>query len=73
MVTPTTPSTPAAEQPAHRDVLRSGGIRSCPGQLDPEDLREVVRAYQQVCSAVITQFDGHIAQLLGWTPRVLGI
>jgi class 3 adenylate cyclase len=35
------------------------------GQLDPEDLREVVRAYQQVCSAVITQFDGHIAQLLG--------
>src|SRR5215471_11155471 len=24
------------------------------GQLDPEDLREVVRAYQQVCSAVIT-------------------
>jgi class 3 adenylate cyclase/predicted ATPase len=35
------------------------------GQLDPEDLREVVRAYQQVCSAVITRFDGHIAQLLG--------
>ncbi len=35
------------------------------GQLDPEDLREVVRAYQQVCSAVITHFDGHIAQLLG--------
>src|SRR5215831_15426550 len=35
------------------------------GQLDPEDLREVVRAYQQVCSEVITHFDGHIAQLLG--------
>jgi class 3 adenylate cyclase len=34
-------------------------------QLDPEDLREVVRAYQQVCSDVITRFDGHIAQLLG--------
>jgi len=34
------------------------------GQLDPEDLREVVRAYQEVCSAVITRFDGHIAQLL---------
>jgi class 3 adenylate cyclase len=34
-------------------------------QLDPEDLREVVRAYQQMCSAVITRFDGHIAQLLG--------
>src|SRR5690349_2030189 len=35
------------------------------GQLDPEDLREVVRAYQKVCSDVITRFDGHIAQLLG--------
>src|SRR5262249_4817931 len=35
------------------------------GQLDPEDLREVVRAYQKVCSEVITRFDGHIAQLLG--------
>src|SRR5215475_9887782 len=34
-------------------------------QLDPEDLREVVRAYQRVCSQVITRFDGHIAQLLG--------
>jgi class 3 adenylate cyclase/predicted ATPase len=35
------------------------------GQLDPEDLRDVVRAYQQMCSEVITRFDGHIAQLLG--------
>src|SRR5215471_9056740 len=34
-------------------------------QLDPEEYREVVRAYQQVCSEVITHFDGHIAQLLG--------
>jgi class 3 adenylate cyclase/predicted ATPase len=35
------------------------------GRLDPEDLREVVRSYHQVCSEVITRFDGHIAQLLG--------
>src|SRR5262245_39484151 len=34
-------------------------------QLDPEEYREVVRAYQQVCSEVITRYDGHIAQLLG--------
>src|SRR5262245_31118502 len=34
-------------------------------QLDPEDWRDVVRAYQQVCTEVITHFDGHIAQLLG--------
>jgi class 3 adenylate cyclase len=34
-------------------------------QLDPEDLREIVRAYQQTCAEVIQRFEGHIAQLLG--------
>src|SRR5215510_2669334 len=34
-------------------------------QLDPEEYREVVRAYQLACTEVITRFDGHIAQLLG--------
>jgi class 3 adenylate cyclase len=33
--------------------------------LDPEELREVVRAYQAVCAKVIQRFDGHIAQYLG--------
>ena len=34
-------------------------------QLDPEDWRDVVRAYQPVCTEVIQRYDGHIAQLLG--------
>jgi class 3 adenylate cyclase len=34
-------------------------------QLDPEDWRNVVRAYQQACAAVIQRFDGYIAQYLG--------
>ena len=34
-------------------------------QLDPEELREVVRAYQDTCAKVIARFDGHIAQYLG--------
>ena len=34
-------------------------------QLDPEDYREVVRTYQQVCTEVIQRYEGHIAQLLG--------
>jgi class 3 adenylate cyclase len=34
-------------------------------QLDPEDYREVVRAYQLACTEVIQRFDGHVAQLLG--------
>jgi len=34
-------------------------------QLDPEELREVVRAYQGACAKVIARFEGHIAQYLG--------
>ena len=35
------------------------------GHLDPEDLREVVRAYHQTFAAVIDLYDGYIAQYLG--------
>jgi class 3 adenylate cyclase/predicted ATPase len=34
-------------------------------QLDPEEYREVVRAYQSACTEVIQRFEGHVAQLLG--------
>jgi hypothetical protein len=34
-------------------------------RLDPEDLREVVRAYQDVAAAVIQRYEGYIAQLFG--------
>src|SRR5215831_12485224 len=34
-------------------------------QLDPEDWRDVVRAYQTACTEIIQRFDGHVAQLLG--------
>jgi class 3 adenylate cyclase len=34
-------------------------------QLDPEDWRDVVRAYQTTCAEVIQRFEGHIAQYLG--------
>jgi TOMM system kinase/cyclase fusion protein len=34
-------------------------------QLDPEDLREVVRAYQETSAAMIQRFGGYIAQYLG--------
>ena len=44
------------------DLVESTKLSS---QLDPEDYREVVRAYQQVCTEVIQRFDGHVAQLLG--------
>src|SRR5262245_33380329 len=44
------------------DLVDSTALAS---QLDPEDLREVVRAYQETCAKVIARFDGHIAQYLG--------
>ena len=34
-------------------------------QLDPEDLREVVHAFQTACTEVIARFQGYIAQYLG--------
>jgi class 3 adenylate cyclase len=44
------------------DLVESTRLSS---HLDPEDYREVLRAYQSTCSAVIKQFDGYIAQHLG--------
>jgi class 3 adenylate cyclase len=41
------------------------GSTALAGQLDPEDWREVVRAYQTACAEVIGRFEGHIAQYLG--------
>ena len=34
-------------------------------QLDPEEYRDVVRAYHTACTEVIRRYDGHIAQFLG--------
>src|SRR5215510_6204853 len=44
------------------DLVESTKLAS---QLDPEDWRDVVRAYQQVCTEIIQSYEGHIAQLLG--------
>jgi TOMM system kinase/cyclase fusion protein len=41
------------------------GSTALSAQLDPEELREVVRAYQETCTGVIQRYDGHIAQHLG--------
>jgi class 3 adenylate cyclase len=41
------------------------GSTDLSGKLDPEDLREVVRAYQEAAAEVIQRYEGHIAQYLG--------
>src|SRR6266545_7308907 len=63
---PATPPSPDAERRQLTvlfcDLVDSTALSS---RLDPEDLREVVRAYQATCAEVIQRFDGHIAQYLG--------
>jgi class 3 adenylate cyclase len=69
--TPDTPRTPTLPAPAASsspdaerrqltvlfcDLVDSTMLAS---QLDPEDLRTVVRAYQAACAEVIQRFDGH--------------
>jgi class 3 adenylate cyclase len=44
------------------DLVDSTALSS---QLDPEDWRAVVRAYQETCAKVIARYEGHIAQYLG--------
>jgi class 3 adenylate cyclase len=70
---PTTAAPPPGTPPAPEAERRQLTVMFCDlvdstalsGQLDPEDLREVVRAYQAAGAAVIQRFDGTIAQYLG--------
>ena len=41
------------------------GSTSLSERLDPEDLRQVVRAYQAAAGQVVRRFEGHVAQYLG--------
>jgi class 3 adenylate cyclase/tetratricopeptide (TPR) repeat protein len=63
---PAEPRTPDAERRQLTvlfcDLVDSTVLAS---QLDPEDWREVVRAYQSTCAEVIQRYAGHIAQYLG--------
>jgi len=34
-------------------------------QLDPEDLRDVIRSYQDACAGVISRFEGYVAKYVG--------
>lgn len=57
---------PYAER-RHLTVLFSDlvGSTALSEQLDPEDLRAILRDYQAACSSVITLYDGYLAKYLG--------
>ena len=71
--TPHTADRPPAEPRAPEAERRQLTVLFCDlvdstvlaSQLDPEDWREVVRAYQDTCAKVIARYEGHIAQYLG--------
>jgi class 3 adenylate cyclase len=66
LMPPLAPQRPDAER-RQLTVMFCDLVGSTPlsKRLDPEDLREVVRAYQHTCAEVIQRFHGHVAQLLG--------
>ena len=61
---------PAPRQDAERRQLTVlfcdlVGSTALSQQLDPEQLRELMRVYQEACRQVIETYDGHVAQYLG--------
>ena len=41
------------------------GSSTLSGRLDPEQMREVIRAYQNAVAGEITRFEGHVAKYMG--------
>jgi class 3 adenylate cyclase/predicted ATPase len=58
---------PAAAQRRHLTVMFCDlvGSTDLASRLDPEDMADVIRAYQDVASAIIQQYDGYIAKFMG--------
>src|SRR5271165_6428288 len=41
------------------------GSTALSARLDPEDMRQVIRAYQDSCSGVVARYDGFVAKFMG--------
>jgi class 3 adenylate cyclase/tetratricopeptide (TPR) repeat protein len=41
------------------------GSTALSARLDPEDMRQVIRAYQDACSGVVARYDGFLAKFMG--------
>ncbi len=62
--------TPHTESPAERrqltvmfcDLVGSTALST---QLDPEELRQIVRTYQETCTSIVQRYEGYVAQHLG--------
>jgi class 3 adenylate cyclase/predicted ATPase len=66
----TAPETPPARQEAERRQLTLlfcdlVGSTELSARLDPEDMRDVIRAYQIAVAGEIGRFEGHVAKFMG--------
>src|SRR5271156_6360587 len=62
--------TPPAQDVAERRQLTVMfcdlvGSTAMSARLDPEDMREVIRAYQDACSGAVARYDGFVAKFMG--------
>jgi class 3 adenylate cyclase len=72
---PTTPQSVAPPEPKPRDFAERRqltvmfcdlvGSTALSGRLDPEEMREVIRTYQEACSGPVARYDGLIAKFMG--------
>jgi class 3 adenylate cyclase/predicted ATPase len=64
-----TPSSPARAEAERRQLTvlfcDLVGSTELSARLDPEDMGQVIRAYQQCCAGVVKRWDGHIANYMG--------
>jgi class 3 adenylate cyclase/tetratricopeptide (TPR) repeat protein len=68
--TPAAAAKPAAPDAAERrnltvmfiDLVGSTALQT---RLDPEDMRDVIRAYHDTCTEQVTAFSGHVAKYMG--------
>ena len=63
----TTPAVPRDAERRQLTVLFCDlvGSTELSGRLDPEDMSEVIRAYQESCAQVIGRWGGHVAKYMG--------
>ena len=58
---------PAAAERRHLTVMFCdlAGSTALSARLDPEDMREIIRVYQDACSGIVTRYDGLVAKFMG--------
>lgn len=63
------PQPPPPSEPERRQITvlfcDIVGSTELAGRVDPEDMRDIIRAYQDTCAGVIARFDGYLAKFLG--------